>query len=87
LTAWRPVIDGDLRSRVGKVLRTLKSKEREVIVKRFGLEDECEHTLEEVGQSIGVTRERIRQIESKALRRLRHPVRSRLLKPFAEVSI
>ena len=87
LTAWRPVIDGDLRSRVGKVLRTLTPKEREIIVKRFGLEGESEQTLEEVGQSIGVTRERIRQIESKALRRLRHPVRSRLLKPFAEVSI
>ena len=87
LTAWRPVIDGDLRSRVGKVLRTLTPKEREIIVKRFGLEGESEHTLEEVGQSIGVTRERIRQIENKALRRLRHPVRSRLLKPFAGVRI
>jgi RNA polymerase primary sigma factor len=55
-----------------------------VIKKRFGLEDGSEHTLEEVGQSFQVTRERIRQIEAKALRKLRHPSRSRKLKAFVD---
>lgn len=86
-TAWRSVMDGDLRSKASKVLRTLTPRERSTIVKRFGLEGEDEHTLEEVGHSIGVTRERIRQIEAKALRKLRHPVRKRILEPFLEVSI
>jgi RNA polymerase primary sigma factor len=85
-TAWRPIMDGELRAKASKVLRTLKPKEREIIVKRFGLDVEGEHTLEEVGQSMGVTRERIRQIEAKALKKLRHPVRTRILKPFWEVS-
>lgn len=80
-------MDGDLRSRISKVLRTLKPKERDIIVKRFALEDTDEHTLEEVGQSIGVTRERVRQIEFKALGKLRHPVRARILEPFREVSM
>lgn len=84
-TAWRRIMDDELRSRANRVLRTLKHKEREIIVKRFGLDVEGEHTLEEVGQSIGVTRERIRQIEAKSLRKLRHPVRTRILKPFWEI--
>jgi RNA polymerase primary sigma factor len=62
------------------VLRTLTPREERVIKMRFGLEDGSEHTLEEVGQSFQVTRERIRQIEAKALRKLRHPSRSRKLK-------
>jgi RNA polymerase primary sigma factor len=86
-TSWRSIMDGDLRSRISKVLRTLKPKERDIIVKRFALEDTDEHTLEEVGQSIGVTRERVRQIEFKALGKLRHPVRARILEPFREVSM
>jgi sigma-70-like protein len=68
----------------GQVLRTLTPREEKVIKMRFGLEDGSEHTLEEVGQSIAVTRERIRQIEAKALRKLRHPSRSRKLRAFMD---
>jgi RNA polymerase primary sigma factor len=60
----------------------LTPREERVIKMRFGLEDGTEHTLEEVGQKFGVTRERIRQIEAKALRKLRHPSRSRQLRGF-----
>src|SRR4030088_3115399 len=67
-----------------QVLRTLTPREERVIKMRFGLEDGSEHTLEEVGQSFAVTRERIRQIEAKALRKLRHPSRSRKLKAFTD---
>ena len=67
-----------------QVLRTLTPREERVIKMRFGLEDGSEHTLEEVGQSFQVTRERIRQIEAKALRKLRHPSRSRKLKAFVD---
>jgi RNA polymerase primary sigma factor len=64
------------------VLITLTPREERVIKMRFGLEDGTERTLEEVGQAFGVTRERIRQIEAKALRKLRHPGRSRQLRAF-----
>ncbi|HOT01152.1 MAG TPA: sigma factor-like helix-turn-helix DNA-binding protein, partial [Acidobacteriota bacterium] len=64
------------------VLRTLTPRESEVIKMRFGLGDGSEHTLEEVGKKFNVTRERIRQIEAKALRKLRHPSRSKKLRPF-----
>ena len=67
-----------------QVLRTLTPREEKVIKMRFGLEDGSEHTLEEVGQSFAVTRERIRQIEAKALRKLRHPSRSRKLRAFMD---
>jgi RNA polymerase primary sigma factor len=66
------------------VLKSLTPREEKVIKMRFGLEDGSEHTLEEVGQSFAVTRERIRQIEAKALRKLRHPSRSRRLKAFVD---
>jgi RNA polymerase primary sigma factor len=62
--------------RTAQVLRTLSTREEKIIRMRFGIEDGSERTLEEVGQSFGVTRERIRQIEAKALRKLRHPLRS-----------
>ena len=64
------------------VLKTLTPREEKVVKMRFGLDDGSEHTLEEVGQSFAVTRERIRQIEAKALRKLRHPSRSRKLRSF-----
>ncbi len=78
------VINVNLKDQTGQVLRTLTPREERVIKMRFGLEDGSEHTLEEVGQSFAVTRERIRQIEAKALRKLRHPSRSRKLRAFMD---
>ncbi len=78
------VISVNLKEYTSQVLRTLTPREERVIKMRFGLEDGSEHTLEEVGQSFQVTRERIRQIEAKALRKLRHPSRSRKLKAFID---
>ena len=73
-----------LREQLGEVMDTLTSRERKVLSLRFGLEDGRARTLEEVGKEFEVTRERIRQIEAKALRKLRHPSRSRKLKDFLE---
>ena len=73
-----------LREQVGEVLHTLSEREARVLQLRFGLEDGRSRTLEEVGREFGVTRERIRQIETKALRKLRHPTRSRRLRDFLE---
>ncbi|MEE1154857.1 MAG: RNA polymerase sigma factor RpoD [Acutalibacteraceae bacterium] len=73
-----------LKEQISEVLDTLTPREREVIIQRFGLEDGRSRTLEEVGKSFDVTRERIRQIEAKALRKLRHPSRSKKLKDFLE---
>ena len=78
------VINLNLRAQTSQVLKSLSPREEKVIKMRFGLEDGSEHTLEEVGQRFAVTRERIRQIEAKALRKLRHPSRSRRLKDFVE---
>ena len=78
------VINVNLKDQTAQVLRTLTPREEKVIKMRFGLEDGSEHTLEEVGQSFAVTRERIRQIEAKALRKLRHPSRSRKLRAFMD---
>jgi len=66
------------------VLGTLSSRERDVLAMRFGLDDGRSRTLEEVGKAFGVTRERIRQIEAKALRKLRHPSRSKMLKDYLD---
>ena len=71
-----------LREQMADILDQLSPREREVLEMRFGLADGTSHTLEEVGQYFGVTRERIRQIEAKALRKLRHPIRSRKLRDY-----
>jgi len=78
------VININLKEQTESVLQTLTPREEQVIKMRFGLGDGSEHTLEEVGQRFSVTRERIRQIEAKALRKLRHPSRSRMLKTFLD---
>ena len=78
------VISLNLREQTEAVLKTLTPREEKVIKMRFGVGDGSEHTLEEVGQNFAVTRERIRQIEAKALRKLRHPSRSRKLRAFLE---
>jgi RNA polymerase primary sigma factor len=78
------VINLNLREQTEAVLKTLTPREEKVIKMRFGVGDGSEHTLEEVGQNFAVTRERIRQIEAKALRKLRHPSRSRKLRAFLE---
>ncbi len=79
------VIAASLKSQAEGVLRTLTPREAEVLRRRFGIGDGTEHTLEEVGKAFNVTRERIRQIESKALRKLRHPSRAKLLKPYLDI--
>jgi len=80
------VLSNNLREQTTGVLASLTPREEKVLRLRFGVGEESEHTLEEVGQKFAVTRERIRQIESKALRKLRHPSRSRKLKAFLEGS-
>ena len=79
------VIAASLKTQAEGVLRTLTPREAEVLRRRFGIGDGTEHTLEEVGKAFNVTRERIRQIESKALRKLRHPTRAKLLKPYLDM--
>jgi len=80
------VINLNLREQTAQVLKTLSPREEKIIKMRFGLQDGSEHTLEEVGQYFAVTRERIRQIEAKALRKLRHPSRSHRLRAFLEAN-
>ena len=75
-------IDLNLKDQIASILRTLTPREERIIRMRFGLDDGSQHTLEEVGEVFAVTRERIRQIEAKALRKLRHPSRSLKLKSF-----
>jgi RNA polymerase primary sigma factor len=78
------VIHSNLAEQTREVLATLAPREARVLRMRFGIGERSNHTLEEVGQDFDVTRERIRQIEAKALRKLRHPSRSRVLKPFLD---
>ncbi|AKV01840.1 RNA polymerase sigma factor RpoD [Labilithrix luteola] len=78
------VINANLAEQTRKVLKTLTPREEKVLRMRFGIGEKSDHTLEEVGQDFEVTRERIRQIEAKALRKLRHPSRSKQLKSFIE---
>jgi RNA polymerase primary sigma factor len=73
-----------LKEHTKQILETLSHREASVLKLRFGIECDSDHTLEEVGKQFNVTRERIRQIEAKALRKLRHPTRSRILKTFTE---
>ncbi len=76
------VIHINLREQIEEALKSLTEREAKVLKMRFGLGDGNEHTLEEVGQQFKVTRERIRQIEAKALRKLKHPSRSKKLRSF-----
>ena len=78
------LLENNLTENTLKVLSTLSPREEQVLKMRFGIGEKANHTLEEVGQDFEVTRERIRQIEAKALRKLRHPSRSKLLKSFTE---
>ncbi len=85
LSPIETVIMQSLKEHTDHVLKSLTPREEQVLKLRFGIGDGTEHTLEEVGRTFNVTRERIRQIESKALRKLRHPARAQLLKPFADM--
>lgn len=78
------VVHGNLREQIRGILKTLTPREEKVLKMRFGIDERTDHTLEEVGQNFSVTRERIRQIEAKALRKLRHPSRCKRLKAFYE---
>jgi RNA polymerase primary sigma factor len=84
LSPAESVISLNLNEQTGRVLRTLSAREEKIVRMRFGMDDGSEHTLEEVGRCFNVTRERIRQIEAKALRKLRHPSRSLQLRPLLE---
>jgi len=76
-----------LKEEIKNVLSSLTERERKILILRFGIEDGCPHTLEEVGNIFKVTRERVRQIEAKALKKLRHPNRSRRLRTFLDMSL
>ena len=81
------VLSINLKEKTESVLKILTPREEQVLKMRFGLGDDSEHTLEEVGRRFSVTRERIRQIEAKALRKLRHPSHNRTLRDFHEGSL
>jgi RNA polymerase primary sigma factor len=84
VTLTEEVIQNNLADKTRKVLATLTPREEKVLKMRFGIDERSNHTLEEVGQDFEVTRERIRQIEAKALRKLRHPSRARVLRAFMD---
>ncbi|MBI2361264.1 MAG: RNA polymerase sigma factor RpoD [Deltaproteobacteria bacterium] len=84
ITPSDAVVNSNLQEQTRKILATLTPREEQVLRMRFGIGERSDHTLEEVGQKFTVTRERIRQIEAKALRKLRHPSRSKRLKSFME---
>lgn len=76
-----------LKEEMGSALCTLTEREKKILVLRFGISDGCPRTLEEVGNIFKVTRERVRQIEAKALKKLRHPTRSRRLRTFLDMTL
>jgi len=84
LTPIDAAVYGSLRDVTAEILESLTPREAKVLRMRFGIEMNTDHTLEEVGKQFDVTRERIRQIEAKALRKLRHPTRSERLRSFLE---
>jgi len=84
LSPFMEIAGTSLREEVDKVLSTLAPKEEKVIRMRLGIGEENDHTLEEVGDVFGLTRERIRQIEAKALKKLQHPLRQKRLEGFRE---
>ncbi len=84
LSLYEKVSQELLKEALNRVLNTLSPREKKVLVMRFGLEDGKPKTLEEVGREFKVTRERIRQIEAKAIRKLKHPTRARKLRDFLE---
>ena len=77
-------VNHNLKEQTKKILSTLTPRQEKIVRMRFGIEEKADHTLEEVGQDYNLTRERIRQIEEKALRKLRHPSRSKKLRAFIE---
>ncbi|HBL24166.1 MAG TPA: RNA polymerase sigma factor RpoD, partial [Deltaproteobacteria bacterium] len=85
LTPQDSAIYDDLVTNLNSILSTLSPREERVVRMRFGLGERQDHTLEEVGQVFEVTRERIRQIEAKALKKLRHPMRAKLLRSFVDL--
>ena len=87
LSPTETVVNNDLKEQVREILKTLTPREEKVLKMRFGIDVSSEHTLEEVGRDFGVTRERVRQIEVKALRKLRHPSRSKKLVAFFEKEV
>ena len=84
MTPTDAAVYGSLRDVTAEILESLTPREAKVLRMRFGIEMNTDHTLEEVGKQFDVTRERIRQIEAKALRKLRHPTRSERLRSFLE---
>jgi RNA polymerase primary sigma factor len=84
LSPMEAAVHSNLREQTTRVLATLTAREERVLRMRFGIGMNTDHTLEEVGQQFSVTRERIRQIEAKALRKLKHPTRSRKLRSFLD---
>ena len=78
------IVNQDLREQTKEVLSTLTPRQEKIVRLRFGIDEKAEYTLEEVGEEYNLTRERIRQIESKAIRTLKHPSRSKKLRTFME---
>ena len=78
----RPLLNESLQNEINRVISTLSDKERDVLKYYFGLDGNAAHTLEDISEKVGLTRERVRQIKEKAIRRLRHTSRSKMLKTY-----